>query len=241
MSHVAVMGTLFAAVFLALLHVLVNIFHWERVIPRKYWLSFADGISISYVFLQLLPEIVEGVGHLPESFGPVAPFLEHNPFFPLLIGLVVFSGLVRLMDRPAAAPEKGVADGSRVWSHIASYAFYKGLVGYIIASMTGLVGILVFVIPMTMHFLVVDYRLLEIHKGIYQRSGRWILSAAILIGWAIGVTTTISPAVVALLLAFVAGGIVLIVLEEEFSRDHPSSFGAFLMAVVLYSVLHLFL
>ena len=46
---------------------------------------------------------------------------------------------------------------------------------------------------MTMHFLVVDFRLLEIHEGVYQRLGRWILSAAILAGWAIGMATVIRP------------------------------------------------
>ncbi len=145
------------------------------------------------------------------------------------------------MDRPPALDTQGEAEPSawsRVWSHLACYAVYKGLIGYIIASLTGVFAIFVFVIPMTMHFLVVDYRLLEIHKGIYQRIGRWVLSAAIFIGWVVGIRTEISPAIVTLLLAFVAGGMVLIVLEEEFSKDHPSCFLAFLLAVAFYSLLH---
>jgi hypothetical protein len=40
-------------------------------------------------------------------------------------------------------------------------------------------------------------------------------------------------------LSFLAGGIVLVVLEEEFSRDHPSSFAAFVTAVALYTVVQI--
>ncbi len=60
------------------------------------------------------------------------------------------------------------------------------------------------------------------------------MTVAILVGWIVGATTVISPVIVTLLLSFLAGGIVLVVLEEEFSREHPSSFPAFVAAVTLY-------
>jgi len=56
----------------------------------------------------------------------------------------------------------------------------------------------------------------------------------VIAGWIIGATTVISPVLVTLLLSFLAGGIVLVVLEEEFSRDYPSSFPALVTAVALY-------
>lgn len=96
-----------------------------------------------------------------------------------------------------------------------------------------------FVVSMAVHFLVVDDRRMEIHKGAYQRIGRWALTLAILVGWIVGVTTVISPVVVTLLLSFLTGGIVLIVLEEEFSREHPSSFPAFLAAVAAYTAVQI--
>ncbi len=127
-----------------------------------------------------------------------------------------------------------IQPGLRVWIHLASYAFYKAIIGYLIVQMNNPVAIVIFVISMAVHFLVVDYRMMEIHKGVYQRIGRWALTVAILVGWIVGATTVISPVLVTLLLSFLAGGIVLVVLEEEFSRDHPSSFPAFVTAVVLY-------
>ena len=134
MSTAAMVASLGAVVFLALIHILADRLHPERAIRRRYWLSFADGISISYVFLQLLPEIVEGTRHL-ESLDGFPRLLQQDPFFPLLAGLVCFYGLERLVEPQAAAPggTAGRTPGFRVWSHLASYALYKGLIGYLLA------------------------------------------------------------------------------------------------------------
>ena len=229
--------SLASVVFLSLVHVLADMLRWKRQLPQKYWLSFADGISISYVFLGLLPKIVDGTAAFPSSLGYAAEILKHSPFLPLLVGLVAFYGMERLVEKPVGATGSHPAQdstGLRVWIHLASYAFYKAIIGYLIVQMNNPVSIIIFVISMAVHFLVVDYRMMEIHKGVYQRIGRWALTAAILIGWIVGATTVISPVLVTLLLSFLAGGIVLVVLEEEFSRDHPSSFPAFVTAVVLY-------
>lgn len=239
MANFTLIGlSLASVVFLSLVHVLADILRWKRQLPQKYWLSFADGISISYVFLGLLPKIIEGTAAFPDSLGYGAGLLKQSPFLPLLIGLVVFYGMERLVEKPAGAvgakTAAGDTAGLRVWIHLASYAFYKAIIGYLIVQMNNPVSIVIFVISMAVHFLVVDYRMMEIHKSVYQSFGRWALTIAILIGWVVGATTVISPVLVTLLLSFLAGGIVLVVLEEEFSRDHPSSFRAFVLAVIVY-------
>ena len=146
------------------------------------------------------------------------------------------------MEKPVVASGAQIpheTTGLRVWIHLASYALYKAIIGYLIVQMNNPASIVIFVLSMAVHFLVVDYRMMEIHKGIYQRIGRWALTVAILAGWVVGVTTVISPVLVTLLLSFLAGGIVLVVLEEEFSREHPSSFPAFVAAVATYMVMEI--
>ncbi|WP_371397298.1 hypothetical protein [Fretibacter rubidus] len=238
MNDIPFLGlSLASVVFLSLVHVLADMMRWRRQLPQKYWLSFADGISISYVFLGLLPKIVKGTAALPESLGRTASVLKESPFLPLLFGLVVFYAMERMVEKPVDGLESQSEPdtlGLRVWIHLGSYAFYKAIIGYLIVQMDNPMSIVVFVLTMAVHFLVVDYRMMEIHKGAYQRIGRWALTAAILAGWIVGATTVVSPVLVTLLLGFVAGGIVLVVLEEEFSREHPSSFKAFVAAVVLF-------
>lgn len=236
--------SLASVVLLSLVHVLADMARWKQQLPQKYWLSFADGISISYVFLGLLPKIVDGTMNLPDSLGPTADILKHSPFLPLLVGLVTFYGMERMVEKPSVGSGAHIASdatGLRVWIHLGSYAFYKAVIGYLIAQMHNPVAMIIFVVSMAVHFLVVDYRMMEIHKDVYQRIGRWALTLAILAGWIVGVSTVISPVLVTLLLSFLAGGIVLVVLEEEFSRSHPSSFPAFLLAVIVYMVVQILL
>lgn len=232
-----------SVVFLSLIHVLAEILRWEKKLPQRYWVSFADGISISYVFLGLLPKILDGTQYFPDTLGGAAGLLRDNPFLPLLLGLVAFYGMERLVEKPRLSglnhTETTDTSGLSVWIHLASYAFYKAVIGYLIVQMNDPIAVVIFVISMAVHFLVVDYRMMEIYKAVYQRIGRWLLTLAIIVGWIVGVTTTISPILVTLLLGFLAGGIVLVVLEEEFSRQHPSSSLAFVLAVLIYSVVQI--
>lgn len=234
--------SLASVVFLSLVHVLADMLRWKRELPQRYWLSFADGISISYVFLGLLPKIIAGTAAFPSTLGYAADVLKQSPFLPLLIGLITFYGMERLVEKPVTeggSQAEHETTGLRVWIHLASYAFYKAVIGYLIVQMNNPVSLVIFVLSMAVHFLVVDYRMMAIHKGVYQRIGRWALTIAIVAGWIVGMTTFISPVLVTLLLSFLAGGIVLVVLEEEFSREHPSSFPAFATAVIVYAVLQI--
>tara|TARA_R100000935_G_scaffold10346_1_gene20650 strand:+ start:9374 stop:9730 length:357 start_codon:yes stop_codon:yes gene_type:complete len=104
MNNITLIGlSLASVVFLSLVHVLADMLRWKRDLPQKYWLSFADGISISYVFLGLLPKIVDGTAAFPETLGYATDILKHSPFLPLLIGLVAFYGMERLVERPIEA------------------------------------------------------------------------------------------------------------------------------------------
>lgn len=133
-------------------------FRWKkRQLPQKYWLSFADGISISYVFLGLLPKIVERTAYLPATLGRAAEILKDNPFLPLLIGLVKFCGLERLLEKPGSASGAHVcheATGLRVTIHLASYAIYKTVIGYLIVQMENPVSTAIFVAAVAVYLTV---------------------------------------------------------------------------------------
>jgi zinc transporter ZupT len=90
---------------------------------------------------------------------------------------------------------------------------------------------------MALHFVVNDHGLRENHKEVYNRIGRWILAAAIIVGWVIGQGTEINEAALALLFSFLAGGIVLNVLKEELPEDRQSKFWAFSLGAAIYSAL----
>jgi zinc transporter ZupT len=237
MFHAHTFVTLGLALALSLIHIWAALLRPYKIVPRAYWLSFADGVSISWVILQLLPESGQVFAHLPESAKPSFARLKEFPYFPLLVSLVIFYGLEKLIELPHAAHEQDDAGLAplRAWIYIAAYALYKILMGYLFAQITELAVVLVYAAALAMHFFVVDFHLVEIHRRVFARIGRWLLSAAFLLGWGTGVAMVISPFILALLMSFVAGAAVMLVLQEEFSEIHKSSFAAFLSGVCLYS------
>jgi uncharacterized membrane protein len=79
------------------------------------------------------------------------------------------------------------------------------------------------------------------HKSEYRSKGRWLLTAAILVGWIIGYLTHISEAAIAVLIAFLAGGVVLNVLKEELPEERESRSSTFLLGAGGYAALLLIL
>ena len=94
---------------------------------------------------------------------------------------------------------------------------------------------------MATHFVVNDYGLRSDHRRRYHRFGRWILSGAVVVGWAIGAATRIHAAAIAALFAILAGGVVLNVLKEELPAERESAFWAFALGAAAYAALLLFL
>ena len=245
--------TLAIGLALAFLHVWSPYVHPGRYISSRYWLPFADGISITYIFLQLLPEIAQladeelhpderYVLRFPGSLDAVSAWGEQNPFLPLLLGFTLFYGLERGFERPV--DHRGYGDGARpvhFWVHIAGLSLYKILLGYLMGQIASVSGLLIFTFAIMMHFLVIDFHLLEMHRSAYHRIGRWILSGAFLAGWILSTQVEIAPAVLAMLVSFVAGGAVLMIIQDEFSESKDNSFVAFLIAVLLYGSLLLVL
>ena len=225
---------LLCAFVLSAMHLFASRLRFLEGIPRSVWLSIAGGVSVSYIFLHLLPEIAERSDHLHVLWS----FLEtnHGAFLIALIGLVAFYGLERavLTDRRRDAED----NPSLFYLHLASFGLYNALVGYLLVRwQEGLEGLLWFALAMALHFIVNDYGLRQHHRDSYRASGRWILAGTGLAGWATGALVEVSDAVVVALMAFLAGGVVLNVLKEELPAERESRFSAFLAGAAAYAAL----
>lgn len=243
---------LVGALVLAAVHVFASGLRFLEGVPRSKWLSAFGGISVAYVFVQLLPELAEAEMQVRQVVGEVGfGVAERHVYLVALAGLATFYGLDRLAksSREAEAgpqPEQGerlppdAATSAQVfWVHIASFALYNALIGYLLLhrEKDTLLSLLFYTGAMALHFVVTDFGLNEDHKARYQHTGRWILVAAVLSGFAVGYLTSIAEAVIAVLIAFLAGGVILNVLKEELPEDRKSNFWAFAGGLVLYSAL----
>lgn len=238
------MPTLIAALVLTFTHLLAGQLRHLHQLPRSRWLSVAGGVAVAYVFVHLLPELAQGQEVIEDSGFHLLRYLEHHAYLLALIGLACFYGLERLIkSHRSDLPDEAQSHAGVFWLHIAAFAGYNALIGYILANRESeqLVELVWYTLAMSLHFLVNDVALQSDHQQLFARRGRWILATAALAGWAAGQITQLSTLGVSAVTAFIAGAIVLNVLKEELPSERNSRFGAFLMGSLGYSLLLLLL
>jgi hypothetical protein len=238
-----VVTTLLGAILLAVTHLFAGRLRFLHVIPRSRWLSMAGGASVAYVFLHLLPELQVAHRYVSENLHPSLSFIEHHIYLIALVGLSIFYGLERMVKsspkRSSERPGQVRTEEPIFWIHIGSFALYNLLFGYLLLHREeqDALNLILFVVAIGLHFLVNDYGLNEHHEESYAHVGRWVLAASILLGWLVGYLVELPALYTFLLLALLAGGIILNVLKEELPDERQSRFWSFAIGVTIYSII----
>ncbi len=239
---ISVLVPLLAALGLVVVHLFSDRLRFLEGTPRSVWLSVAGGVSVAYVFVHLLPELAEGQEALAEALGESLAVLESHVYLLALVGLAVFYGLERAASSSRRRKQKQAgedrASAGVFWLHISSFAVYNAIIGYLLLRREegATEGLFLFFLAMALHFVVNDRGLREQHKSAYHRLGRWVISAAILLGWALGLFLEVPEFAIAAITAFLAGGIVLNVLKEELPEERQSRFWAFALGAAMYTM-----
>lgn len=228
-----------AAVLLALVHVFARRLRNLAGMPRSRWLSLAGGASVAYVFIHLFPELSRGQQVLSGRLAGPLEYIESHIYLISLAGLAVFYGLEIYARRHQSKPREERGREGIFWVHVGSFTLYNHLIGYLLLHLEDnrVSTVILFSLAMGMHLLVNDFALRELHREDYHNFGRWMLAGTVLAGWGIGALTEISEVGVSILLAFLAGGIILNVLKEELPAGRESNYPAFLAGVVAFSSL----
>jgi len=227
------MAPVVALACLGLVHVFAGRLRFLDVVPRSRWLSAAGGISVAYVMVHLLPELAQGQRAVEEE-GALG-FLEDHVYIVALFGLALFYWVELISRRRTARDESTTAP---FWVSMASFAVYNGIIGYLVVHRDDQTtkGLAFFTLALALHFVVNDHALRDRHRDAYHDLGRWLIVAALGVGWLVGELTEISEAALGLLIAFLAGGVVLNVMKEELPEERRSSFSAFAAAAAGYTV-----
>lgn len=244
-----------ALVLLVIVHAITPALRFLAGTPRSIWLSMAGGVSVAYVFVHLFPELAAGEASVRRAVAATGMTLaERHVYLIALLGLAVFYGLERMAKAsrgttpPPAAGETGDAPASPpdtttragvFWIHMASFGAYNALIGYLLLHLEvrTVAALVFFGVAMALHFLVTDFGLNEDHKIRYRAYGRWILAVAVVLGFGVGYATHVSGVVIAVLTAFLAGGVILNVLKEEVPTEQQSRFWAFALGMGVYAAL----
>ena len=200
-------------------------------------------MSVGYVFIHLLPELAEHQETLSEAASGTFGFLERHVYLIAALGLATFYGLERMTkssrEEEDARAKEDQTSSAVFWIHIGSFAIYNVLIGYVLLhrEQPGMLSLVLFAIAMALHFLVNDFGLRQDHREVYHDRGRWVLAGAVLGGWIFGYLLEISDAALAVVIAFLAGGVILNVLKEELPEERQSRFWAFALGMVGYAAL----
>lgn len=210
---------------------------------ERRWLSVCGGITVAFVFLYLLPELEHFRSHIADH--PTLGAFDEVLYLTVLAGVSLFYGLEHLAYEARSHyhdvhPEEAEFGHDYVfWLHIGWFAIYNVIIAALLShgEQQTVRGLAVYGVVMAVHFVGVDAVMRRHHRHVYRTTGRWILAGAVLAGWALGTFATLSTTVVAIILAFLAGGLLINSIKDELPSSEWAHFVSFLTGVILFAAI----
>ncbi|MFK7161084.1 hypothetical protein V6U78_08555 [Marinospirillum sp. MEB164] len=203
---------------------------------RAGWLApVAGGVSVSYVFLQLLPKLTYSDHLLTETARQMAARWQHHGFLLALIGLILFLGL----DRSSRQHTSWIRV-QRAHLLLGIYSLYNFIIGYLLPAHYALGGTrstFLFSLAMALHFFLIHHLLAPSFSAGNTRIAQISFAAFCLLGWMSATLLPINWVFLALLLSILAGAMILLTLKEEIQEESLQRFGLFILGAAGYTLL----
>ncbi len=233
-----------AILILCMIHLIIGRMHFLH--RGKGWLSFSGGAASAYVFVYILPKL----GYQQMILSGAVPqtgwlgYLQHHAYLVAFAGFLIYFGASRAgqqIDNAQSTLENARHLHPVETLHVLSLALSALLVGYLVADYDrgNLAHVILGTIALALHFIGADHVTLKRYGALYDRFIRWILAGFTLVGAGIGAAITVGPTVFALWFGFLAGAMIVGILEEELPEGNQASFWWFLAGGVLFSALSL--
>ncbi|GGI77763.1 hypothetical protein [Legionella impletisoli] len=184
----------------------------------KTFISFAGGTAVAYVFLHMLPELVEynePIGRFLMTKDWLTPFTELTIYIVALIGFLVYYGL----ELTAEHYHRADHDYWLVYSlHLGMFCLYNFLITYTMSlrAQESTSATILFTFSMALHFVLTDRKFSRLYKNLFNHLGRFILIAFLFLGWLFSVIfDPVNVVIAAFMVAFLAGSVLLNVFREE--------------------------
>lgn len=236
-SHLSI--ALASTLILVLFHYLSPWFANRLAANGRGFVSFAGGVAVAYVFLHMLPNLVEynkPIGKLLISHEWLTPFTELVIYIVSLFGFLVYYGFDLLAEKYQMQGHKT----NYVYGlHLIMFCLYNFLITYTMSlrAQTSIMATLIFTFAMALHFVLTDRKFSRSYPAKFNHNGRFILICALLMGWCCSVIfDPVNILVAAFMVAFLAGSILLNVFREELSSNRATSYPSFAVGVILISI-----
>ena len=193
---------------------------------RSKMISFGAGIAITYLFLQLFPELYDGVRVINKVM-----------YVYVLLGFTAFhileKHIYQHLDRERLHRELKEA-------HSLALFIYHFVLGIIVVRLFAdhfLEGLL-FILPLTFHTIVSGISMEDIHYGIKEKKIlRILLSSAPLAGVLFALLLHVSAIIFYMLLGFVVGAMLYVTIRDILPKERKGHVEYFLSGSFLYALL----
>ncbi|MGQ3891604.1 hypothetical protein [Legionella sp. CNM-4043-24] len=203
--------------------------------------SFAGGVAVAYVFLQMLPGLVEynkPIGQFLLDNQWLTSFTELMIYIVALFGFFIYYGLELWAER---FRDKAHKDSLVYGLHLAMFCLYNFLITYTMSlrAQSSIVATIIFTFAMALHFLLTDRKFSRLYQHRFDHLGRFLLICALLAGWIYSVLfDPVNVLIAAFMTAFLAGSVLLNVFREELPTTGLTSYcwfscGALLISLIL--------
>ena len=211
---------------LAVVHYFNEKFDLEDPAKRHKVVSFVAGISITYIFLLLLPEVYRGVESLNQ-------FL----FLFILAGFACFHLIEKHIYQHES--KEMLHEQLRV-VHSATFFFYHFVIGILLVGLVekNITGGLLFFIPILFHTAVSGASLSGIHISIREKIIlKIILSCSTLFGVLLAYSMAVPSNVLHALLGFVVGSLLYMVIRDSIPKETEGKAIYFVLGIVVYALI----
>lgn len=202
----------------------------DTVVHGKF-LSIGGGVAIAYVFIDLLPKLSKSDQVVTEALYGIFPYFERHAYIMALAGFLLFFVVAR--------SHTFLRGEGRFWLSLGSYALFNFLIGYAVVDKDNpeVRPLALFTFAMALHYFATDYSLTKEHGDIYSRFGRWVLIVCLYLGWITGLFFQVPKAAVAMISAFIGGGVIMNVIRYELPEASSQSTTAFLLGSFFYTLI----
>lgn len=214
----------FALLVLAAVHLFGNRSKLLKRVWHGSFLSFASGVSLAYVFVDLLPALAKGAPALKRTFDPLLPYLELHTYLIALFGIIFYYGIQKV-----ESPKK------HNLLPISGYLLFNFFIGATLSDSSNpeIQPLALFTIAIGLHYFIRDH-LAKIGKN---RTLLTALIASLFAGYFVSYLTKIPDTVTAIGTSFVAGGILLNTFQYELPKQEKKGYLAFVLGALLYTAI----
>jgi hypothetical protein len=200
--------------------------------------SFGAGMAISYAFVHVMPELQGVRVAFASSVAVPLRFEGMAIYFVALVGFLLYYGLDHF--RKSRLEPAATGEGGRSFRiHIGGFAAYVLVMSYLLVHNLdeGAGSTALYAVAITFHFVAVDHSLRDEHGEAYERIGRWVLAGMALLGWGLGILFALPNYLVAPLMAFLSGSIILNSTIMELPGEKGGRFWAFAAGAIVYGLI----